>query len=501
MLQRSLKFEETVRALSPLQHRFAGLLQDAFNDPKLRETVDLSEGKTPFRDANDLIAKTHGLRAYEASGRTKIAAAMTPARASDPERDENIVVGQTKLPLLGALQAKGTLHPTKLSSALNMLEQLDKEAESAGKDQNFRQRLRTVIEKDLASKIEHTTPEEFGRYVGRRKKDVLASIDPPDKNFTPRQTEAMHNVWCEGPVRGNPDAYKWSIIVDAEGNEVLSTVESLANNPRAKDEDDDFDSRTRGQRSMHAIRDALKFALANIENSNLRGSSGAHSQVVVLADYPTLMQHLRTELAELLPDITAVKREQLLAYLAEAELANTSAESAVDDEGEGAEIVFPPPKTTNLNEVLNDENLDRLQPRISQGIYTPYIPPDTILRMMCNVSVSPVTLTGQRQVLSIGRKQRQFTEAIRRAILARDRGCAVPGCHWPAAWCELHHITYWSNNGETSTENGLMMCSHHHKALHANMLQIERVNGEVRFKLHPLIDPAQEPRQNYFWQN
>ncbi|MDN5743380.1 MAG: HNH endonuclease, partial [Yaniella sp.] len=131
----------------------------------------------------------------------------------------------------------------------------------------------------------------------------------------------------------------------------------------------------------------------------------------------------------------------------------------------------------------------------------PYIPPDTILRMMCNVSVSPVTLTGQRQVLSIGRKQRQFTEAIRRAILARDRGCAVPGCHWPAAWCELHHITYWSNNGETSTENGLMMCSHHHKALHANMLQIERVNGEVRFKLHPLIDPAQEPRQNYFWQN
>src|SRR5699024_1775335 len=66
VLQRSLKFEETVRALSPLQHRFAGLLQDAFNDPKLRETVDLPEGKTPFRDANDLIAKTHGLRAYEA---------------------------------------------------------------------------------------------------------------------------------------------------------------------------------------------------------------------------------------------------------------------------------------------------------------------------------------------------------------------------------------------------------------------------------------------------
>src|SRR5699024_1623786 len=116
--------------------------------------------------------------------------------------------------------------------------------------------------------------------------------------------------------------------------------------------------------------------------------------------------------------------------------------------------------------------------------------------MMCNISVSPITLTGQRQVLSIGRKSRQFSEALRRAILARDRGCAVPGCHWPAAWCELHHIKYWSKNGKTSIENGVMMCGHHHQALHAKMLEIERVNGEIRFKLHPMIDPAQEARKN-----
>lgn len=542
VLQRSLKLEETGRALLPLQYKFAGLLQDAFNTPKLRETVDLPKGKTPFRDANDLIAKTHGLRAYEAAGRTKIAAAMTPARASDSARDDGVSVGDTKLPLLGALQAKGTLHPTKLSTALNMIEDLDKEAEAAGKDHQFRAQLRTMVEKDLVEKIEHTTPEEFGRYAGRRKKDLLASIDPPDQKFSQQQTEAMHNVWCEGTVRGNPDAYKWSIIVDAEGNEVLSAVESLANNPRAKDEDNEFDQRTRGQRTMHAFRDALKFALANLENTALRGASGAHTQVIVLADYPTLLEGLRDELAGILPDVTAAKREELLAYLAEAELAKMPVDSQVDqvdgtvgdaempavdavvtDEHSvpsdeviklpnsattaekvsiaGTESAIPPPKTTDINNILEDENLDRLQPRISQGIYTPYIPPDAILRMMCNVSVSPVTLTGQRQVLSIGRKQRQFTEALRRAILARDRGCAVPGCHWPAAWCELHHIAYWSQNGETSTENGLMICTHHHKALHANMLEIERVHGEVRFKLHPMIDPAQVPRKNYFWQS
>lgn len=549
VLQRSLQLEETARAMYPLQHRYAGLLQDAYNTPKLRATLDLAEGKTPFRDAADLIAKTHGLRAYEASARTKIAASMTPARASDPDRDEQVAVGETKFPRLGALQAEGKIHPTKLSAALKMLDEIDKNAEDAGKDEEYRNKLRSVVEKDLAEKIEGTTPEEFGRYVREQKKNVLASIDPPDNAFTQQQTDAMHNVWCEGPVRGNPDAYKWSIITDAEGNEVLNTVEAMANNPRAKDDDNEFDKRSRGQRSMHAIRDALKFALANRDNAGFRGASGAHTQMIVLADYPTLLQGLRDELVELLPDIQAEKRDKLLNLLAEAEQAglgdvqpddemdSDSAEGTDGDEPftkpwgltlptnsalpwmvngtqdrdrdqselqaiekDGTKRSIPPPKTTNIAEIFDDENLDRLQPRISRGIYTPYIPPQAMLRMMCNISVSPVTLTGQRQVLSIGRKSRQFSEALRRAILARDRGCAVPGCHWPAAWCELHHIQYWSDDGETSTENGVMLCSHHHKAMHAKMLQIERVNGEIRFKLHPLIDPAQQPRKNYFWQ-
>src|SRR5699024_529855 len=82
-------------------------------------------------------------------------------------------------------------------------------------------RLRAVIEKDLVEKIEHTTPEEFSRYVGRRKRDLLAALDPADKQFTKKQTDAMHNVWCEGPVRGNQNAHKWVMIVDAEAHEAF----------------------------------------------------------------------------------------------------------------------------------------------------------------------------------------------------------------------------------------------------------------------------------------
>lgn len=586
VLDRSLQLEATARALVPLQHRYAGLLEDAFTETKLRSTIDLPKGKTPFRDAKDFIAKTHGLCAFEATGRLKLSRSLTPARASDPERNQDLAVGDTQYPLLGALQTEGKLHPSKLSTAVNMLTELDDHAITAGKDRAFRDQLRQVVERDLAEKIEHTTPEEFSRYVSRRKADLIAAMDPPDGQFTSAQTEAMHTLRCEGPVRGNPNATKWDIVADAELNEALHFITAILNNPRANtdtadetekeslpeqskqsalpaDESEGIpDGRTRGQRAMHALRDALKFAIANLKHTNLPGTNGNHTQLVVLADYPTLMQHLRDQLGELLPEVTAPRREKLLEMLAVARLAESkdsapaqspSLDSGAEDveqdppdaptgpsgktqsakiialptppaenssttapglprespsdsdptthEDNDAILQFPAPKTTNLKEILDDQNLDRLQPRIGQGIYTAYYPPEILLRLLCDVSVSPVTLTGAREVLSIGRKQYQFTKTLRRAILARDRGCAVPGCHWPAAWCELHHIEQWSKNGETSTDNGITLCSHHHQSVHAKMLTIEHVDGAWQFIQHPLIDPTQQPRQNYFWQN
>lgn len=245
--------------------------------------------------------------------------------------------------------------------------------------------------------------------------------------------------------------------------------------------------------------------------------------MTVVTDYATLLDGVRRELADLLPDIHEQKRAQLLdllakmhasdtedsdAYLPELSAASTSAvpEANAGDASYQTirlgdqELTVPPPKTPNVDDMLDDENLDRLQPRISQGVFTNYIPPDVIWRIRCDVDVTPITLTGQRQVLSIGRRQRQFPDPIRRAILARDRGCAVPGCHWAASLCELHHVQYWSQDGETSTDNGVVLCAHHHQALHAGQLKIDRVHGEFRFVLHRLIDPAQRPRKNLFFQ-
>ena len=485
LLEHSLLLEAAFREAATLQYQYAGLLKDAFDTPAFRAYVQLPEGKTAFRDAKDFIAKTHGVRANEASARLRLAAAMTPVRATDLQRSDHEPIGQARLPILAAYQGK--VNPTKLSSALSMLDELEQNAEASGKDQDFRTKLRILVQKDFAEKIEATTPEEFSRYVSQRKRDLLASLDPPDKQFSPRQTDAMHNVRRIGPVRGNVNAIEYRIIFDAEGDEIAQTLLAALTNPRGKGGDE---TRSSGQQRMHALRDVLKFALANLDKTGFRGASGAHAQMLVITDYATLLDGIRNDLAQLLPDIRKNQRARLLAMLAKI---HAPPGDVVPPAG-----VSPAAKTVDVP--LGDQNLDRLEPRISQGIYAKYIPPDVLLRMHCDIGVTPITLTGRRQVLSIGRQQRQFSESLRRAILARDRGCAAPGCHVVASLCELHHIDYWSRGGETSTDNGITLCSHHHKAVHVGQLRIVRVDREHRFVMHPLIDPTQRPRKNYFFQ-
>jgi hypothetical protein len=58
-------------------------------------------------------------------------------------------------------------------------------------------------------------------------------------------------------------------------------------------------------------------------------------------------------------------------------------------------------------------------------------------------------------------------DGLRRAVAARDRGCAHPGCDRPPSWCEVHHIVAWEHGGETKIDNLVMVCRAHHRQTHA----------------------------------
>ncbi|MFJ6535922.1 DUF222 domain-containing protein [Paenarthrobacter sp. NPDC091711] len=125
------------------------------------------------------------------------------------------------------------------------------------------------------------------------------------------------------------------------------------------------------------------------------------------------------------------------------------------------------------------------------------IHPTTIRKIACDADILPVLLGSDSRLLDIGRTTRIFPPHIRKAITARDGGCAFPDCTMPAPWCEAHHTTYWSHGGTTGTDNGTLLCSHHHHLIHKEQWRIDMRTGVPWFIPPPHIDPNQKPRRNH----
>jgi uncharacterized protein DUF222 len=53
-------------------------------------------------------------------------------------------------------------------------------------------------------------------------------------------------------------------------------------------------------------------------------------------------------------------------------------------------------------------------------------------------------------------------EPIRRAVIARDRGCAWPGCDKRPAACDVHHTRHKKDGGPTSVAMCGLLCQFHH---------------------------------------
>lgn len=91
------------------------------------------------------------------------------------------------------------------------------------------------------------------------------------------------------------------------------------------------------------------------------------------------------------------------------------------------------------------------------------IPASVLARLACDSEVSRVVFGPGSQVLDVGRAERLYTGALRRAVVARDRHCAYPGCDRPPKFGEVHHVKHWAAHaGETSVQNGVLLCWHHH---------------------------------------
>ncbi len=109
----------------------------------------------------------------------------------------------------------------------------------------------------------------------------------------------------------------------------------------------------------------------------------------------------------------------------------------------------------------------------------------------CGGVVQRVAVGATGRIRRLGSEERVFNRHQRRAIALRDGGCAIPGCHVPAAWCEIHHVVEHAQGGPTHTDNGVLLCWFHHRFIDAGPWRIRMNNGVPEVLPPPWYDPDQ----------
>jgi hypothetical protein len=123
------------------------------------------------------------------------------------------------------------------------------------------------------------------------------------------------------------------------------------------------------------------------------------------------------------------------------------------------------------------------------------ITPASLRMLACDANVVPVVMSGKGQPLDVGLSTRVIPDGLRRAVTARDRGCAHPGCDRPPSWSEIHHIEHWGHHGPTEIDNLVMLCRAHHRQIHQTDWQVRIRDGLPEFVPPKWIDPDQVPRR------
>ncbi|MFF1819566.1 DUF222 domain-containing protein [Kribbella sp. NPDC058245] len=114
--------------------------------------------------------------------------------------------------------------------------------------------------------------------------------------------------------------------------------------------------------------------------------------------------------------------------------------------------------------------------------------------LACDAAILPIVLGGDSQPLDVGTEQRFVNRYIRRALNKRDKGCVV--CQAPPWMCHAHHLIHWADGGPTSLQNLALLCSAHHRAVHAGQWAVSITSSglvEVTrpdWADPPLTDPA-----------
>jgi hypothetical protein len=405
-------------------------------------------------------------------------------------------------------------------------------------------KVRHIPDPDAIAHMEHTltltaieNDHDFLTRIAHRCIDALDQdgTEPSEENLHHRQGVFLH------PKRGG--LHHLEIRATTDQYEVLTTVMNTATNPRTTTPDTtncgsdsaavdldavfnaptpapDLDRRTLAQQRLDGLVGASKAALAA---GTLPATGGLRPQVMVTVGYRDLLNSIETAAAQgprydrnrpgnqqtdsarptstpWQPTINPPTGPGIWQTSDPEPVAGTSPDTWPTSEPQPEPGTGP--NTRQSVTTLPGINwpgtpLSGTATGSGTFTYTGPVTASTIRKIACDADIIPVLLGSEGRILDIGRTTRIFPPHIRKALNARDQGCAFPNCTIPASWCEAHHITYWSRGGPTSTDNGVLLCTHHHHLIHKEQWKIHVKNGTPWFIPPPHIDPRQQPRQNH----
>ena len=115
-------------------------------------------------------------------------------------------------------------------------------------------------------------------------------------------------------------------------------------------------------------------------------------------------------------------------------------------------------------------------------------------QVACGGTVQRVVHDPRGKIIDLGFSGRIFSAAQRRAIIARDGSCIIPGCPVPARWCEVHHVDEHARGGPTHVDNGVPLCFFHHRTLERSGWEIVMRDGVPHVRGPAWWDPQRRFR-------
>ncbi|MEQ4520961.1 DUF222 domain-containing protein [Pseudarthrobacter sp. B907] len=464
------RVEEISRAAEYLQLVAAGAVERTRREAAADGAPALDDG---YRKTGEFLRDRLQISAVEAHRRLTLAGDVLPRTG---------ITGERLPPLreeLGAALAAGTV-PSRSATIITL---------ALG-------RVRPVCDAETAARMEHaltrTAAEHDPDFLTRITRRWVDAIDQDGAEPSEEVLRQLQGAFIRKPRHG---LQHLEIFATTEQFEHLLTVMNTATNPRtghgADGSDADgagggtgadgsetadafvpnqLDRRSRPQKHLDGLVGGCKVAMAS---GGLPVTGGFRPQVMVTIDYRDLLERLHR----------------------------------LTDTGEAWKLG----EAVHSGKSGRTGDASGLNPRTGTGagpfgftatgtmVFTGPVTAATIRKIACDADILPVLLGSKGRVLDIGRTTRVFPPRIRKAITARDQGCAFPGGTISAPWCEAHHITYWSREGSTSTDNGTLLCSHHHHLIHKEHWTIQPHAGVPWFIPPPHLDPHQTPRRNHYF--